>query len=68
MGLRGVMASLGMMPAPNIHEKKQLLFSVKSRFEANPSVGGYLRSKSTSPATSDAASSKASCSPNDRYS
>jgi uncharacterized protein len=49
MGLRGVMASLGMIPAPNIPEKKQLLFSVKSRFEANPSIGGYLRSKFDKP-------------------
>jgi predicted deacylase len=38
------MAALGMIAAPAKPEKKQLLFGVKSRFEVNPSVGGYLRS------------------------
>jgi len=49
MGLRAVMGSLGMIATPNMPEKKQLLFGVKSRFEANPSVGGYLRSKFDKP-------------------
>ena len=30
-------------------QKKQLLFGVKSRFEVNPSVGGFLRSNFASP-------------------
>ncbi len=29
--------------------KKQLLFNVKSRFEVNPSVGGFLQSSFSSP-------------------
>ena len=49
-GLRAVMAALGMIPAPKPNpQKKQLLFGVKSRFETNPSVGGFLQSKFASP-------------------
>src|SRR6185437_7947992 len=44
-GLRSVMAALGMIPARESTQKKQLLFGVKSRFEINPSVGGFLQSK-----------------------
>jgi len=43
-GLRSVMATLNMIEAPAHPPKKQLLFQVKSRFEVNPSVGGFLRS------------------------
>jgi uncharacterized protein len=43
-GLHSVMAALGMIERPSMLVKKQLLFAVKSRFEINPSVGGYLRS------------------------
>jgi predicted deacylase len=48
-GLRNIMGSLGMSPALPQAPKKQLLFGVKSRFEVNPSVGGFLRSNFTSP-------------------
>jgi predicted deacylase len=48
-GLRSVMAALGMISAPETTQKKQLLFGVKSRFEVNPSVGGFLQSKFASP-------------------
>jgi predicted deacylase len=48
-GLRAVMAELGMISAQKAQSKKQLLFEVKSRFEMNPSVGGYLQSKFASP-------------------
>ena len=48
-GLRAVMAALEMIPAEPRPDKKQLLFDVKSRFEVNPSVGGYLRSKFDKP-------------------
>ncbi len=41
-GLRSVMAALGMIPAQEAAAKKQLLFNVKSRFEVNPSVGGFF--------------------------
>lgn len=44
-GLRSVMAVLGMIPARETEPKKQLLFNVKSRFEVNPSVGGFLKSR-----------------------
>lgn len=43
-GLRSVMAALDMIEPPPMHPKRSLLFGVKSRFEVNPSVGGYLRS------------------------
>jgi predicted deacylase len=43
-GLRAVMASLKMIDAEAPLPKKQLLYDVKSRFEVNPGVGGYLRS------------------------
>ena len=43
-GLRSVMASMGMIEAPTDPTRKKLLFNVKSRFEVNPRVGGYLRS------------------------
>lgn len=49
LGLRSVMASLGMIALSPMPEKKQLLFGVKSRFEANPSVGGFLRSRAAKP-------------------
>ena len=48
-GLRLAMASLGMIATPAKPEKKQLLFGVKSRFEVNPSVGGFLRSNYATP-------------------
>lgn len=41
-GLRAIMATLDMIKAPTLSERKQLLFGVKSRFETNPSVGGFL--------------------------
>jgi predicted deacylase len=43
-GLRSVMASLGMIKGAGAEQQRQLLFAVKSRFEVNPSVGGFLRS------------------------
>jgi uncharacterized protein len=44
-GLRSVMASMGMIEAPaEPSARKKLLFNVKSRFEVNPGVGGYLKS------------------------
>jgi predicted deacylase len=43
-GLRSIMASLGMIAGAGAPERKQLLFGVASRFEANPSVGGFLQS------------------------
>jgi hypothetical protein len=43
-GLRSIMAELNMIQLPVQPAKKQLLFGVKSRFEVNPSVGGFLRS------------------------
>lgn len=48
-GLRSIMASLGMITANPQAAKKQLLFGVKSRFEVNPSVGGFLRSNFSTP-------------------
>ena len=48
-GLRSVMAALGMVSAQEAKPKKQLLFNVKSRFEMNPSVGGFLQSRFASP-------------------
>lgn len=48
-GLWSVMAALNMIAAPAKPEKKQLLFGVKSRFEVNPSVGGFLRSNFVTP-------------------
>jgi uncharacterized protein len=48
-GLRAVMAALDMIPAEPRPEKRQLLFGVNSRFEVNPSVGGFLRSKFDKP-------------------
>ena len=49
-GLRSMMASLGMIAGAGTPTKKQLLFGSKSRFEANPSVGGFLQSHFASPA------------------
>jgi uncharacterized protein len=49
-GLRAVMAALEMILPEPMPEKKQLLFGVKSRFEVNPSVGGYLLSQFAKPA------------------
>jgi predicted deacylase len=48
-GLRSIMASLGMIPADVKPNKRQLLFGVNSRFEVNPSVGGFLQSNFTRP-------------------
>lgn len=42
-GLRRVLASLGMIDEPSRPSHKQILFGVKSRFEVNPSAGGFLR-------------------------
>ncbi len=49
-GLKSVMAALGMIEIPPVKVKKHLLFGTKSRFEVNPSVGGYLRSMRDRPA------------------
>jgi hypothetical protein len=49
LGLRSIMAALNMAEAPPRVAKKQLLFGVQSRFEVNPSVGGFLRSFCTTP-------------------
>jgi predicted deacylase len=49
-GLRSIMAGLGMIAPAGAPAKKQLLFDLKSRFEANPSVGGFLQSHFASPA------------------
>ncbi|MEL0107930.1 MAG: succinylglutamate desuccinylase/aspartoacylase family protein [Rhodospirillaceae bacterium] len=44
-GLYNVLAAFGMLPNVNPQKPpKQLHFGVKSRFEINPSKGGYLRS------------------------
>jgi predicted deacylase len=43
-GLRSVMASINMLDASAEPVKKKLLFNVKSRFEVNPNIGGYLLS------------------------
>ena len=43
-GLRSIMASLNMLREASKPAEKQLLFAVKSRFEVNPSVGGFLHS------------------------
>ena len=48
--VRSVMAALGMVKEPVRPAPKQLLFNVKSRFEVNPSVGGFLRSNFDTPA------------------
>ena len=48
-GLQSIMASLGMITTNPRPEKKQLLFGVKSRFEVNPSVGGFLQSNFSTP-------------------
>jgi predicted deacylase len=48
-GLRSMMASLGMISLPQRLQKQQLLFNVASRFEVNPSVGGFLQSNFTTP-------------------
>jgi uncharacterized protein len=48
-GLRSILASLEMIPAVERTAKKQLLFNVVSRFEVNPSVGGFLQSHFTAP-------------------
>jgi uncharacterized protein len=49
VGLRSVMAALGMLEGPMPPAKRQLLFGVKSRFEVNPSVGGFLKSEFCKP-------------------
>lgn len=48
-GLRSVMAHLNMIKEARRAGEKQLLFTVKSRFEVNPSVGGFLRSNFDKP-------------------
>jgi uncharacterized protein len=48
-GLRSIMTSLGMIAANPPPAKKQLLFGVKSRFEVNPSTGGFLQSNFSTP-------------------
>jgi uncharacterized protein len=48
-GLRSIMAALGMITAAPLSAKKQLLFKVESRYEVNPSVGGFLQSHFTAP-------------------
>jgi predicted deacylase len=48
-GLRSVMAAMNMIGAPADAPKKKVLFNVKSRFEVNPNVGGYLRSNFDKP-------------------
>lgn len=48
-GLRSMMTSLGMIAADARPAQRQLLFGVKSRFEVNPSVGGFLQSNFTRP-------------------
>ena len=48
-GLRYIMGSFGMISESPQPPKKQLLFNVKSRFEVNPSVGGFLQSSFSSP-------------------
>jgi predicted deacylase len=50
VGLRSVMASLNIVKEPVKPTPKQLLFDVKSRFEVNPSIGGFLRSNFDTPA------------------
>jgi uncharacterized protein len=48
-GLRSIMAAIGMIAAAPLPAKKQLLFKVESRYEINPSVGGFLQSHFTAP-------------------
>jgi predicted deacylase len=48
-GLRSIMAAIGMIAAAPQPLKKQLLFTVESRYEVNPSVGGFLQSHFTAP-------------------
>jgi uncharacterized protein len=48
-GLRSVMARLSMIKEGRRAAQKQLLFTVKSRFEVNPSVGGFLCSRFDKP-------------------
>ena len=47
-GLRSIMAAIGMIAAAP-QPAKQLLFKVTSRYEVNPSVGGFLQSHFTAP-------------------
>jgi predicted deacylase len=49
-GFRSVMSSLNMLEHASKPAEKQLLFTVKSRFEVNPSIGGFLLSYFDSPA------------------
>jgi uncharacterized protein len=48
-GLRSIMAAIGMIRTAPQPLKKQLLFKVESRYEVNPSVGGFLQSHFTAP-------------------
>jgi predicted deacylase len=49
-GLRDLMSHLGMLPGrPQPKPPRQMLFSFKSRYEANPSVGGFLQSNFQDP-------------------
>lgn len=41
-GFRSVMAAMGMLTAPDVRPKRQLVFPPKARHEANPKNGGYL--------------------------
>lgn len=44
-GIKGVMVALGMLPEEaSVHVPRQLLFGLKSRFEVNPTTGGFLQS------------------------
>jgi predicted deacylase len=44
-GLRGIMIEMGMLPQEkSAPPPRQLVFALKSRLEANPTVGGFLRS------------------------
>jgi predicted deacylase len=44
-GLRGIMNEMGMLPQEKSPAPpRQLVFNLKSRHEANPTVGGFLRS------------------------
>lgn len=49
-GLRGIMVELRMLEEAPPAPRRQLLFDVGSRFESNPAVGGFLRSRFASPA------------------
>ena len=60
-GIRSAFQSCGARNdfCTEMHPEKQLLFDVKSRFEVNPSVGGFLQSSFVSPADLGRRSKKA---------